>query len=84
MRDFFRRLRTEFFYCLNEEIEPAFLGMSLTALGEVSRPVLRFSIVAFAIISNFSSFDFLARKKGDQTDPRFLINCQFSDHTTEK
>ena len=35
-----------------EEIEPALLGMSLTTLAEVPRPVSCFSIVAVAIISN--------------------------------
>ena len=35
-----------------EEIEPALLGMSLTTLGEVPRPVYRFSIVAVPRISD--------------------------------
>ena len=36
----------------SEEIEPALLGMSFTTLGEVPRPVSRFSIVGVARISD--------------------------------
>ena len=36
-----------------EEIKPALLGMSLTTLGEVPRPVSRLSIVAVARISTY-------------------------------
>ena len=38
---------------VKEEIEPALLGTSLTTLGEVPRPVSRFSIVAVARISDY-------------------------------
>ena len=52
----FFRLRLVVFAPQSEEIEPALLGMSLTTLGEVPRPVSRFSRVAVARISNYSSF----------------------------
>ena len=56
----FFRLRLVVFAPQSEEIEPALLGMSLTTLGEVPRPVSRFSRVAVArtstINSSFSNF----------------------------
>ena len=57
LRELFFRLQTEIFFALklvfapqSEEIESAFLGMSLTTLREVPRSVFRFSRVAVARI----------------------------------
>ena len=54
--------------------------MSLTTLGEVPRTVFRFSRVAVAVTSDHHSivhFQFLARKKVDQTEPSFRSTATF-------
>ena len=70
-RDFFA-FKLVFAPC-REEIGPGLLGMSLATLGEVPRPVFRFSIVAVVIISDWAHFSlFLPMdEKSDQTEPPF-------------
>ena len=57
---FFFEVANRFFFSFKlvfapsrEEIEPSLVGMSLTTLGEVPRPVSRFSIVTAARISDY-------------------------------
>ena len=60
LRDFFFEVANGVFFCFqasfppeSEDIEPALLAMSLTTLGEVSRPVSSFSRVAVSRISDY-------------------------------
>ena len=59
LRELFFRLQTEIFFAFklvfapqSEEIKPALLGMSLTNLAEVPRPVSLFARVAVSRISD--------------------------------
>ena len=58
--------------------------MSLTALGEVPRPLSRFSIFAVVRIRTSSFFTFFARKKSWSNRTPFVINCQSSDYTIKR
>ena len=84
----FLRLQTEFFlfqvsFCPVKRGNRAGSSRNEFTLGEVPRPVSGVSIVAVAIISDYfilrssSFFNFLPRKKVDQTEPPFWSTVSF-------